>query len=545
MSQQDRRQDTQTLFTSGEVRLARVPAGPGVLRREWTGNLVEPLLRTSWAAEVELAARLPAADFARALRFTSEPRPSLECEDHGLVPLSCFTLPLSPQHAAAIGLCVAGILDRLHGRGLLYLGLSPANILVDDDLSRVRLLTAPTITTPSRAGIRPASGVAAIHAAPEQLGRSGVALGPRTDLYSLGVCLYELLTGAPPFAADDPLELVHGHMARQPIAPEQRAPGVPLALSRVVMRLLAKAPGDRHTSAASLVHDLEQITAALRSGVTLADFEPGRGDRAAQFTHPEHLYGRDAELAELRGVLARVHDGAAPLVLVGGTSGVGKTALALVLQADVAAAGGRYLTGKFDQLRQALPYAALIQAFRPQVLRLLAGTDAELATWQARLLRAAGGHGQLLVDVLPEVELLLGPQPAVTPLGPGEAQARFEAVLTRFVQAFTGPGEPLALFLDDLQWSDAGSLRLLRALATDPASKHLLLLGAYRENEVGPQHPLRQTQAQLTAAGVRITDIVLGPLTREQLTRLCADTLSVDEGTAEPSPRNRSPATRF
>ena len=536
MAHRDRSEDTQTLFTTGEVRLARVPAGPGVLRREWTGSLVDPALRIAWASEVELAARLSAADFSRALRFVPEPRPSLECEDHNLVPLACVVLPLSPMQAVEIGLRVAGILDRLHTGGLLYLGLSPANILVDGSLERLRLMTAPSITTPSLAGTRPAAGLAAIYAAPEQLGRSGVALGPRTDLYALGVCLYELLTGAPPFAADDPLELVHSHMARPPVAPDHRAPGVPHALSRVVLRLLAKAPGDRHSSAASLLHDLELIAAALRSGATLADFEPGRGDRAAQFTLPDHLYGRDAEVKALRAAFARVGGGggSVEVVLVGGTSGVGKTALALALQPDVAHAGGRYLTGKFDQLRQTLPYAAIVQAFRPQVLRLLAGTDAELAAWRDRLIIAAAGHGQLLVDMLPEVELLIGPQPAVAPLGPAEAQSRFEAVLTRFVQVFARAGEPLVLLLDDLQWSDAGSLRLLRALATDPVTHHVLLLGAYRENEVGEDHPLRIVRAQSVAAGVRLLDLQLGPLTRAQITRLCADTLSVPVDEAEP-----------
>ena len=525
-----------TLFASGAWRIGRIhgdATGPGGLRRTWSGVAASPALVTALAREVSLAASLPASDFVRALRLDPGHRLTVLYEDLGLQPLSALPLPLPPIQAVRIGLRLAEILGDLHARGLLYLGLQPAAIFVDPDLTAIRLLTSPQIAERRHdlASARLDGSVA--HAAPEQLGRSSVPLDPRTDLYSLGVCLYQLLTGVLPFADDDVLDLAHAHMARTPVAPEVHAPAVPQALSRVVLKLLAKAPTARHASAASLRHDLGRCLDALERDVPLPDFTPGQRDRGAQLTLPDRLYGRDAAVAALHAAFARVALGAVEFIRVAGPAGVGKTALVQTLQAPLAASGGRLLSGKFDQLRQAIPYAAVLAALRPPLARLLASSDSVLAAWRTRLGAAVGAHGQLIVDMLPEAELVLGPQPPVAALGPAEAQARFEAALTHFVQALAGD-RPLVLFLDDLQWAAAGTLRLLRALATDAASRHLLLLCAYRDGEVDGDHPLHTLQTRLDAAGVPSSTLTLGPLDRAELTRMVTDVLGGSPDEARP-----------
>ncbi|MBL9101452.1 MAG: AAA family ATPase [Myxococcales bacterium] len=459
--------------------------------------------------------------------MSSSPGPALPSSSSALDPPGFTSLmpleqPLSPLRVAEIGRDVAAILERLHASGLLHLGLEPADILVDaDDDVRLRDPPAP-------AAVRAPSDRAAIHAAPEQFGRSDVALDTRTDLYRLGACLYHLLVGAPPFPADDPLALMHGHMAVVPDPPELRVGRFPTALSWIILRLLAKAPDDRPASAAALHRELARLAEALRSGDALGGFEPVRVDRST-FTLTDHLYGRDGEQDRLRDAFERVRRGGIEFVLLGGGSGVGKTSLALSLRDEVTAVGGQFLAGKFDPLRQAVPYAALIQAFRQPLLRLLGGTDGDIAAWRERVLAAVGGHGQLIVDVIPETALLLGPQPAVAPLGPGEAQARFESVMSRFIQAFASPAEPLVLFVDDLQWAGAGSLRLLEALAADPASEHILLIATCRESELGKHHPLSHALDSIAAAGVPLIELTLRPLDLQTLTRLCADTLGDDD----------------
>ncbi|MDC0716599.1 AAA family ATPase [Nannocystis bainbridge] len=508
-----------TLFEGETSRLVRVRGGRPVLRREWRVP-VDASLVAALAREVELGEQLPAG-FMKPRRMVREPRPAVEYDDFGLDPLATASLPASA--VVRVGLRVAEILGELHARGLLHLELQPPHIFADAGHDEVRLLGGPALREPGAPVA--ALPVAVDHAAPEQLGRADLVIGPHTDLYALGACLYQLLTGVAPFASDDLLERVHGHMARAPIAPERLADDVPPALSQVVLKLLAKSPDARYASAASVAHDLRRIRAALTGDAPLVDFIPGRRDRGGRFSLPDRLYGRDVEVAALRQAGERAVHGGTEVVLVRGAAGVGKTALVHALHTAMHALGGRFFAGKFDQTRQAKPYDAYIQALRPAVLRLLAQSDAFVGHWRTVVTAALGPHAQLVVEVLPELELVLGPQPPVSTLPPAEAQARFEAVFIHLLQALTYDGRPLALFLDDLQWADSGSLRLLRALATDPGTHHLLLLGAYRGGDVEADHPLRIALSQIEATGARVTALLIRPLDPSQMQRMVADAL--------------------
>lgn len=385
---------------------------------------------------------------------------------------------------------------------------------------------------------------------PEQTGRMNRCLDYRTDFYSLGITFYEMLAGQLPFIAEDPLELIHCHLAKQPVSLQMFRPEIPLVLSEIVMKLMAKTAEDRYQSAYGIKADLEYCLTHLNDGNTLDHFSLGQWDKSGQFVLSQKLYGRDREVASLLEAFNRIASGSGEsqgeasthslnlgtpeLILIAGYSGIGKTSIVHEVHKPIVRQRGYFITGKFDQFKRDIPYASLIQAFQSLIRQLLTEPPEQIAQWQQKLLGAVGENGQMIVDVIPEVELIIGKQPPTAPLGPNEAQNRFNRVFKQFIHVFTQPEHPLVVFLDDLQWADSASLKLLELLMTDAESHHLLMIGAYRDNEVSPTHPFMLTLEEIEKMGAKVSTIQLEPLGVTQVMALISDSFSCSHEQAKP-----------
>src|ERR1700738_4560528 len=341
--------------------------------------------------------------------------------------------------------------------------------------------------------------------------------------------------GQLPFTAADPMEWVHCHIARQPAPPNERVAAVPVPLSAIVMKLLAKTGEDAYQWAAGVEADLRRCLAEWEVTGRIGPFPLGESDGSDRLLIPEKLYGREREIEVLIAAFDRVvAQGTTELVLVSGYSGIGKSSVVHELHKALVPPRGLFASGKFEQYKRDIPYATLGQAFQSLVRSLLTHSEEELGRWRASLIDALGPNGQLMVNLVPELELVIGKQPPVAVLPPQDAQKRFQMVLRQLLAVFARKEHPLALFLDDLQWLDAATLDLLEHLVTHPEVRHLLLVGAYRDNEVNPSHPLLRTLDAIRKAGAFVQEISLAPLAREDLGRLIADTLSCTPGRAAP-----------
>ncbi|MET0790019.1 MAG: AAA family ATPase, partial [Polyangiaceae bacterium] len=427
---------------------------------------------------------------------------------------------------------IAAALGQVHGQGLIHKDIKPANVIVDA-AGRVRLtgFGLASRLRRERQALGPPESIAGTlpYMAPEQTGRMNRAMDARSDLYSLGVTLYELLTGALPFTASDPMEWIHCHIARQPSPPSELVPALPPLVDAIVLKLLAKDPEDRYRSAVGLEADLRVCLAAWRAQGSIPAFALAQHDVSDRSLVSQKLYGREAELGELLLAFERVVGrGTTELVLVSGYAGIGKSSIVKQLQRLLVPRRGLFAAGKFDQYKRDIPYATLAEAFQSLVRPLLNTTNAELAQWQGELLAALGPNGQLMVNLIPELALVIGEQPPIPAVEPHVAQARFHAVFCSLLGVFAKAEQPLVLFLDDLQWVDAATLHLLERLVLEPEARSLLLIGAYRDNEVGSDHPLLGTLAAIRRAGGEPVRITLGPLESGHLAQLAADALHTD-----------------
>lgn len=370
--------------------------------------------------------------------------------------------------------------------------------------------------------------------APEQTGRVNRGVDYRSDYYSLGVVFYELLTGQLPFNLSDPMEMVHSHIAQQPMPPTALVPGLPKMVSEIVLKLLSKNAEDRYQSIEGLLADLHHCENALKEDGAIAEFAPGRHDLFDRLQFSHKLYGREEEVQSLLKAFGRVVHGGAELVLVSGYSGVGKSSLVDEIREAVAHSNGVYLSGKFDQYKRNIPYATLAQAFQGFVRHILGGSETEVAQWRKAIRHAVGNNGQLLVDLIPELAFVIGKQGAVPELNPGEAENRFLSLFRKFVGVLAKPGHPLVLFIDDMQWMDAGSMKLLQHLTTDAETRYLLLIGAYRDNEVDSAHLLMRCLASIRRNGGIVQDILLAPLTLDDMGQMVGDILRCEPAGAAP-----------
>ena len=438
---------------------------------------------------------------------------------------------LPPAAALDIALQLARTLGAMHAQDVVHKALCPAHVFFDPATGSTALagLGIASELDQERQALQISRRLEGPlpYISPEQTGRMNRDLDYRSDYYSLGVLLFELLTGRPPFQAGNLLEWVHSHISRLPPAPHEVSPAVPEALSAIVLKLLAKNPEARYQSTAGLIADLGHCADALAAGRGIEAFEPGQKDRVQKFLVPQGLYGRERELQELLDLFEAAVAGKSEFCLVHGYSGVGKSALVNEIDRPLVRERGFLVQGKFDQFQHGEAYTALAAAFRGLVQQVLAEPEAGLAAWRQRLLDALSPNARLVADLVPELELIIGTPPPVPDLPPAEARNRLHIVLTNFLRAFAGEGHPVVLFLDDLQWGDVPTLELLRRLVTSHELNHLLLIGAYRSNEVGPGHPLRLLLEDLQDQRL-IRQLPIGPLDRKSVAQLVADALSRD-----------------
>ncbi|WP_293108784.1 ATP-binding sensor histidine kinase [Moorena sp. SIOASIH] len=447
-----------------------------------------------------------------------------------------------------IALQIASILDGLYRNRVIHKDIKPANILINPDTKQVELIDFSIASLlPRETQVLQSPNVlegTLAYLSPEQTGRMNRGIDYRSDFYSLGVTFYELLTGQLPFTSTDPMELVHCHIAKQPPSVHSINPDIPIIVSDMISKLMAKNAEDRYQSALGLKYDLETCLSQWQETGRVEPFKLGTQDICDRFVIPEKLYGRAREVETLLGAFDRVAGktiaqedssrGRSEMMLVAGFSGIGKTAVVNEVHKPIVRQRGYFIKGKFDQFMRNIPFSAFVQAFRNLMGQLLTERDAQLQHWKIKILLALGENGQVIIDVIPELEQIIGKQSPVPELSAGAAQNRFNRLFQKFIQVFTTAEHPLVIFLDDLQWVDSASLKLMQLLMSETDTRYLLLIGAYRDNEVSPTHPLMLTLDEISKTEVKVNSITLAPLKHSDLNHLIADTLSCSEELAQP-----------
>ena len=438
-------------------------------------------------------------------------------------------LPLKPFNMALfldLAYRIANGLAAIHSRNIIHGAITPANIVWDFDTKSLKIIN---FFDASKIQLKIGYLESAMsmyenlsYISPEQTGRMNHAVDQRADLYSAGVVLYELVTGQRPFAFEDPNEMIYAHLAREPHPPNGIDPNIPTLISDIILKLMAKNPEDRYQSASGLRYDLEKLK---ETGKT--DFKLGEKDISAIPRIPEKLYGREQEIDRLLNAYRKVRDGKRALLLIAGYSGTGKTALASEIHKPITGDKGYFISGKFDQLQRTTPYIAFIQALNQFCRMVLSEKQSALSRWRERILKAVGESGKVLTDMIPQLEAVIGPQPDVPGVGGDEAKRRFNYVFQRFFEAISTKEHPLVIFIDDLQWADPASLNLFQTLMENRENNYLLFIGAYRDNEVSPVHPLMIALEAIQKQPLAIDTILVKNLSLENIRDWLADTLRI------------------
>lgn len=446
--------------------------------------------------------------------------------------------PLGLDKVLDIAIRVGRILGDLHTHNVIHRDLKPDNIRYNSRTDTLKITDFGIIAEltgvyeevynpPVIQGTLP-------YLSPEQTGRMNCGVDYRTDYYSLGITLYELLTGQVPFTGRDPMEIIHAHIARRPEPPHVADSRIPVVVSDIVMRLLAKTAQERYQNSEGLISDLTECRDRLMRSGRIAPFDIGRCDVSPKFNLPHMLVGREEELDALFKAFDRVSSGETKFLFVSGAPGIGKSALVHEIHKPIVQRRGFFITGKYDQLRQSVPYSAIIQAGQLLAGLLLAEREDRIEDWRKRILAALGPNGRIVTDIIPDVQLIIGRQPEVPELSPEEARNRFKLVLKNFLRVFADRRHPLVLFLDDLQWADPASLALMQDLALDQDLRHFFLIGAYRDNEVAAHHPLMRATDAMRRHGMDVARLVLEPLGKQSINRMLADILHCEKDVSEP-----------
>ncbi|MBD2157295.1 AAA family ATPase [Leptolyngbya sp. FACHB-16] len=472
--------------------------------------------------------------------------------------------PMSLSTFLPFAIDLTDILGKIHAAHIIHKDINPSNIVLNPKTGVIKIIdfgiaTQFSRTNPTFKSPHVLEGTFA-YLSPEQTGRMNRLLDYRTDFYSLGVSFYKLLTGQLPFLTTDVLELVHCHIAKQPLPPHELNTAIPKAVSDIILKLMAKNAEERYQSAWGIRSDLEVCAQQLETMGRIGQIQLGLQDVSDKFYIPQKLYGREAEIAALLAAFVRVacpedkraaegndvetrgedaeRDDSAPpgsfipvsseMMLVSGYSGVGKSALVQELYKPITARRGYFVSGKFDQFQRNIPYSAIVDALQKLVQQLLGEPEEQMQQWRSHLLTALGSNGQIIIDVIPEVELIIGQQQPVLEVGATEAQNRFNRVFQQFIRVFCSESHPLVIFLDDLQWIDSATLKLIELMLLDEQAQFLFLIGAYRDNEVASTHPLTLMLENLRQQGVVLREINLLPLTLEPVCQLVAETLHQD-----------------
>ncbi|WP_375443136.1 AAA family ATPase, partial [uncultured Nostoc sp.] len=466
---------------------------------------------------------------------------ALVMEDFGGISLKDYLTSVETRYIASlqeflqVAIALCNTLDILIRHRVIHKDIKPANILINPETKEVKLIDFSIASLlPRETQILTSPNVlegTLGYLSPEQTGRMNRGIDYRTDFYSLGITFYELLTGELPFQSHEPMELLHCHIAKLPPLVHEINPQIAPILSSIVSKLMAKNAEDRYQSAFGLKYDLENCLAQLKETGKIASFSIAQRDVCDRFIIPEKLYGREHEVETLLKAFDRVINPpeglrGVELMLVAGFSGIGKTAIVNEVHKPIVQQRGYFIKGKFDQFNRNIPFFAFVQAFRDLMRQLLSESDVQLSTWKNKILQVLGENGQVILEVIPELEQIIGQQPPATELSANAAQNRFNLLLQRFIEVFTTKEHPLVIFLDDMQWADSASLKLLQLLMNESKSGYLLLIGAYRDNEVFAAHPLILTLDEIAKANATINKITLAPLSETSLNQLVADTLN-------------------
>jgi PAS domain S-box-containing protein len=486
--------------------------------------------RTRFRREFEMTSRFDLPGVVRALAIEDdEEGVTIFFEDIGgqLLDRILEQAPLSSTDALELAIALTDTVGLIHKQQIIHKDINPSNIIYNPDIKRINLMgfgLADTILEQGDAPLHPSARRGTLeYISPEQTGRMNRSVDYRTDFYSLGATMYRMLTGKPPFEAADALGLVHSHIAKTPVRPHELNTDIPEMVSRIVMKLLSKMADDRYQSAWGLKSDLEKCLRGQTGEGVVRDVELGLEDFPDRFQFPEKLYGREEELDQLFQAFERVKNGDRQLLLVSGYAGVGKTRLVREIQKTVIEKQGYFIEGKFDQLQQNEPYFAWIQALGGLMKYILMEGEAGLAQWKQNFSLALGDIGKVLIDVIPNLELVLGAQQDVTPLSPVASQNRFHYVFLEFIKVIATSKHPLAVFLDDLQWIDGASLNLLQTLISSTEVSNILIIGAYRDNEVDSFHPLQKTIIALRNEEACVDRLELKDLSEINVNELIAD----------------------
>jgi predicted ATPase/signal transduction histidine kinase len=449
-----------------------------------------------------------------------------------------LTREITVEEFLKIAIQISKILHEIHDREIIHKNLTPQSIWIEPTTGKVKI-TDFSLTSPLSEEDRVPNPLESFkeklfYISPEQTGRMNRAIDYRTDFYSLGIVFYQMLAGSLPFQTTDPMQLIHCHIAKKPVSLHQLNAKIPLAISNIVDKLLCKTAEERYQSSYGIELDLENCLTQWENQGKIEPFIIASQDISRKLRISQKLYGREREIATLLNTFESVSQGKSQLLLISGLAGIGKTALVNEIHKPIIHRQGYFVSGKFSQLKRDIPYYFLIQAFRELILQILTESEARIQTWKEKLLEALGSNGQVIIDVIPEVELIIGKQPNVPQLSTPESQNRFNSVLQKFIEVFSQQDHPLVLFFDDLQWSDLASLNLIHLLLTQSNVKHLLIVGTYRNNEVSDSHPLMMALKKLEALEIKVDTLMLQPLNIHSVTQLIVDTFNCQSYLARP-----------